>query len=54
MREMKTEDEREQYRMEHHKMMQERAIAQGTTLPEEPLQRGTGKGLRVKDLIVPV
>lgn len=45
MREMKTEEEREAYRMEHHRMMQERAKAQGKTLPDEPLQRGTGKGL---------
>jgi uncharacterized membrane protein YgcG len=45
MQEMKTEQEREKYRMEHHEMMQERAKAQGKTLPDEPLQRGTGKGL---------
>lgn len=44
MRNMKTEAEREAYRMEHHKRMQERAQAQGITLPDEPMQRGKGMG----------
>lgn len=36
MRSFKTAQEREAYRMEHHKQMQERARAKGVTLPEEP------------------
>ena len=36
MRSMKTEQERDAYRLEHHKLMQERAKAKGITLPEEP------------------
>ena len=43
MQNMKTAEEREQYRMEHHKMMQERAKAQGVTLPDTP-PSGTGMG----------
>ena len=42
MRNMKTEEEREAYRMEHHKMMQERARQRGVTLP--PYQPGRGMG----------
>lgn len=45
MRSFKTEQEREAYRMEHHKRMQERAKAQGVTLPEEPMPRGKGMGM---------
>ena len=40
MREMKTMEEREAFRMEHHKKMQERAKAKGITLPDEPPARG--------------
>jgi hypothetical protein len=36
MRSFKTEQEREAYRMNHHKLMQDRARAKGVTLPEEP------------------
>lgn len=43
MQNMKTAEERERYRMEHHKMMQERAKAQGKTLPDMP-HSGQGMG----------
>lgn len=51
MRSFKTEPEREQYRIEHHQRMQERAREQGVTLPEDPRQRprdgrGMGQGPR--------
>jgi hypothetical protein len=36
MRSFKTEQEREVYRTEHHKQMQERARAKGISLPDEP------------------
>jgi len=36
MRSAKTQQEREQIRLEHHKQMQERAKAQGKTLPDMP------------------
>lgn len=41
MQSFKTEQERERYRMEHHKKMMERAKKQGVTLPE-PSARGKG------------
>ena len=44
MRSFKTEEEREAYRLEHHKLMQERAKEQGITLPDTPQQRGKGMG----------
>lgn len=45
MRAAKTEQEREVLRLEHHRQMQERAKAQGKTLPEmPPADRGPGKG----------
>lgn len=44
MRSMKTEEEREAYRREHHARMQERAKQQGVTLPEGPEPRGKGMG----------
>jgi hypothetical protein len=45
MRAAKTEQEREAIRLEHHKQMQERARAQGKTLPETPpADRGPGMG----------
>ncbi|MDO8449340.1 MAG: hypothetical protein Q7T10_11110 [Rhodoferax sp.] len=46
MRSMKTEQEREAYRLEHHKQMQERARAKGVSLPDEPPARGAGPGPR--------
>ena len=36
MRSLKNEQEREQFRIEHHKKMQERAKEKGMTLPEKP------------------
>ncbi|MBU4261299.1 MAG: hypothetical protein KKC76_05395 [Proteobacteria bacterium] len=44
MRSLKTNEEREAYRLEHHKMMQERAREQGVTLPDEPPTPGGGMG----------
>ena len=45
MRAAKTEQEREAIRLEHHKQMQERARAQGKTLPDmPPVGRGPGMG----------
>ncbi len=44
MRAAKTAEEREQLRKEHHERMQERAKAQGVTLPDEPPARGAGMG----------
>ena len=45
MQNMKTAQERDQYRMEHHKMMQERAREQGVTLPDMPHSgQGMGQG----------
>lgn len=45
MRSFQTEEEREAYRQEHHKLMQERAEEQGVTLPELPPKKCKGKGL---------
>ena len=44
MRSFKTAEERERYRLEHHKKMQERAKQQGVTLPDKPLNGG-GRGM---------
>lgn len=44
MRALKTAEERQAFRMEHHKLMQERAKARGITLPAMPPQRGMGQG----------
>ncbi len=44
MRTMKTAQEREAFREEHHKQMQERAKAQGKTLPDMPPAGGMGPG----------
>lgn len=43
MRSFETQREREAYRLEHHKQMQERARVKGLTLPDMP--RGTGAGM---------
>ena len=40
----KTNQEREQIRMEHHERMQERAKEQGVSMPDSPPPRGSGKG----------
>ncbi|WP_321494755.1 hypothetical protein [uncultured Desulfobacter sp.] len=44
MRAVKTVQEREQIRNEHHEQMQERAKERGLTLPDEPSGRGGGMG----------
>lgn len=44
MRSFKTEEEREQYRQEHHERLQERARAQGRVLPDSPATEGRGMG----------
>jgi predicted secreted protein len=44
LRQLKTEQERDAYRLEHHKLMQERAQAKGLTLPDEAPMRGAGMG----------
>jgi len=44
MRSLKTSQEREAYRLEHHKLMQERARVKGITLPEVPPAIGKGMG----------
>ena len=44
MRSFESEAEREKYRTEHHKRMQERAREQGVELPDEPGPRGKGMG----------
>jgi len=46
MRSHKTREERETYRIEHHKKMQERAREKGVTLPEMPMPRGKGMDFR--------
>jgi len=42
MRSLKTKEEREALRMEHHQKMQERAKAMGKTLPDMPPAQGGG------------
>ena len=44
MRAVKTEQEREQIRKEHHEQMKVRAKEKGMTLPDEPPARGRGMG----------
>ena len=42
MRSLKTKEEREALRMEHHQKMQERAKSMGKTLPDMPPAQGGG------------
>ena len=44
MRTLKTEEERNAYRLEHHNKMQERAKERGVTLPDSPPAAGGGMG----------
>jgi hypothetical protein len=44
MRTLKTEEERRQFQLEHHKEMQERAKQRGVTLPDMPPAVGGGMG----------
>lgn len=46
MRTLKTQQERDQFRSEHHTKMQERAKERGVTLPDAPPARGQGAGPR--------
>jgi len=42
MRSLKSREEREAFRLEHHNKMQQRAREQGKTLPDMPPARGMG------------
>lgn len=44
MQSLKTKEERERFRIEHHEKMKERAKAQGVTLPDKPPAVGGGMG----------
>ena len=44
MRTLKTQEERNAFRVEHHKRMQERAKEKGLTLPDTPPATGGGMG----------
>lgn len=44
MRALKTQEERNAFRLEHHKKMQERAKEQGVTLSDAPPAAGGGMG----------
>lgn len=44
MRTMKTQEERNAFRLEHHRKMQERAQEKGLTLPDTPPAAGGGMG----------
>jgi hypothetical protein len=44
MQSLKTQEERDAFRLEHHKKMQERAKERGVTLPEMPPNSGMGMG----------
>ena len=48
MRALKTKEERERYRIEHHKKMQERMKDQGITLPDQP-RTGKKDGMGLGD-----
>jgi hypothetical protein len=45
MRSFQTAQEREVYRLEHHRRMQQRAETQGETLPDMPMERGKEMGM---------
>ncbi len=45
MRAAATAEERESIRNEHHEQMKARAEEQGLTLPDEPPERGMGRGM---------
>jgi len=44
MQAAKTNEEREQIRMEHHERMRERAKSQGLSMPDSPPSKGYGMG----------
>jgi uncharacterized membrane protein YhiD involved in acid resistance len=43
MRNLKTQQEREAFQLEHHKQLQERAKEKGITLPEQPMRPGAAR-----------
>lgn len=45
MRNLKTKEERQAFRQEHHQQMQARAKEKGVTLPDAPPPRGGGRGM---------
>jgi hypothetical protein len=45
LRNLKTEQEREAFRMQHHEKMKERATARGLALPDDPPAQGKGQGV---------
>lgn len=45
MQQLKTEQEREQFRIEHHQRMEERAKAQGVKLKETPMNKSKGNSM---------
>jgi hypothetical protein len=47
MSEMKGDKQREQFRMEHHAQMQQRAKERGVTLPDAPPMVGRGAAPQV-------
>ena len=46
MRTLRTAQEREQFRKEHHERMKERAAERGLSLPDDPPAQGRGAGPR--------
>ncbi len=46
MRSMKTQEERNAFRLDHHRKMQERAKEKGVSLPDDPPAGGAGMGPR--------
>lgn len=44
MRTLRTQEERNAFRLEHHKRMQERAAERGLSLPDSPPRTGAGMG----------
>lgn len=51
IRSFNSEEERERFRLEHHKEMEERARARGVTLPDMPsTSQGRGMGPGGKDM----
>jgi Spy/CpxP family protein refolding chaperone len=46
MRSLKTAEERQKFREEHHKQMEQRAKERGVTLPDAPRGPGLGGGPR--------
>ncbi|WP_454831289.1 hypothetical protein [Pseudoxanthomonas wuyuanensis] len=45
MRSLKTQEQRDAFRMQHHQQMQQRAAERGVKLPDVPLGQGGGMGM---------